>query len=234
MQDGIPTNFHYVLSYESERTILVRHEAYTYEFPKDLPAPKTLYLSSRAETVGDTYYEDLMSFLEKNPDVFFAFQPGTFQIKARATKLARVYARSNIFFCNKEESARILEKTHLSIMERLKGLAALGPDIVVMTDGRNGAYAYDGKSVLKVPMYPDLREPVERTGAGDAFASTVTTALSLGKPLEEALLWGPINSMSVVQKVGAQAGLLTQEELLKYLDRAPSSYNVETYTEANT
>jgi sugar/nucleoside kinase (ribokinase family) len=75
-------------------------------------------------------------------------------------------------------------------------------------------------------MYPDERGPFERTGAGDAFASTVAAALALGKPLEEALLWGPINSMSVVQEVGAQKGLLTREALLSYLDKAPASYTV--------
>jgi len=73
-----------------------------------------------------------------------------------------------------------------------------------------------------MPVYP--HDPYERTGAGDAFASTVSVALLKGKTLAEALTWGPINSMSVVQYVGAQEGLLTQSKLQEYLDKANASY----------
>jgi sugar/nucleoside kinase (ribokinase family) len=224
MQEGVPTNHHYVLSYESERTILVKHEAYQYEFPKDLPAPKTLYISSLGESVGDEYYSAIADFADAHKDMFVAFQPGTFQMKIGIERLKRIYKRSNIFFCNKEEAARILKREDLDILGRMKGLMELGPKIVVVTDGRNGAYAYDGTNAYRIPMYPDPRKPVERTGAGDAFSSTTTVALTLGKPLSEALLWGPINAMCVVQDIGAQRGLLSKDALEKYLGDAPKEY----------
>jgi sugar/nucleoside kinase (ribokinase family) len=110
----------------------------------------------------------------------------------------------------------------------LEKFSAFGPKIVAITDGRRGAYAYDGSRMLRVPMYPDSRPPYERTGAGDAFASTITSALALGKPLEEALLWGPINAMAKVQKIGGHEGLLTRPELEKYLAEAPPEYKLET------
>jgi len=72
--------------------------------------------------------------------------------------------------------------------------------------------------------YPDPKPPYERTGAGDAFSSTFVTALALGKDVRTALRWAPINSMSVVQQVGARAGLLTVAELEKYLASAPADY----------
>ena len=221
---GIPTNHHYVLSYESERTILVKHEAYRYELPKHLPVPKTLYLSSlRQGTEG--YHDEIATFAEQHPDIFLVFQPGTFQMKLGTEKLARIYKRTNLFVVNKEESERILNlpaPQELSVL--FKGLHALGPKNVIITDGRNGAHASDGTRVLFVPMYPDSRKPYERTGAGDAFASTVAAALTIGKPFEEALLWGPINSMSVVQDLGAQRGLLTRAKLEEYLSAAPAEY----------
>jgi ribokinase len=71
-----------------------------------------------------------------------------------------------------------------------------------------------------MPIYPDIAEPVDRTGAGDAFASTFVAALARGNSIEGALQWAPINSMSVCQKVGAQAGLLTEEKLSDYLQKA--------------
>ena len=73
-------------------------------------------------------------------------------------------------------------------------------------------------------MYPDPAPPVERTGAGDSFSSTFTTALALGLPVEQALMWGPINSMNVVQYVGAQKGLLTRKKLEEWLAKAPTYY----------
>jgi sugar/nucleoside kinase (ribokinase family) len=78
-------------------------------------------------------------------------------------------------------------------------------------------------------MYPDPQPPQNRTGAGDAMTSTVVVALALGLPLREALLWGPINSMSVVQYVGAQKGLLTREKIENYLANAPETYRVESF-----
>jgi ribokinase len=75
-----------------------------------------------------------------------------------------------------------------------------------------------------MPMYPDPADPVDRTGAGDAFASTFTSAIALGLSPEEALAWGPINSMSVVQYIGAQAGLLTRAQLEAFLKNRPAEY----------
>jgi ribokinase len=76
-----------------------------------------------------------------------------------------------------------------------------------------------------MPLYPDPAAPVDRTGAGDAFASTLTAALVKGMSLEDALRWAPINSMSVVQEVGAQAGLLKEKQLLEWLHHAPRNYH---------
>jgi sugar/nucleoside kinase (ribokinase family) len=68
---------------------------------------------------------------------------------------------------------------------------------------------------------------VEITGAGDAFASSVTVALSLGLPFEEALLWGPVNSSAVIQEIGAQRGLLTRAQLEHNLKNPPGEYQLK-------
>jgi len=224
-EPGKKTNYHYVLWYGSERTILVKHEEYTYTVPDVAESPKWVYLSSLSEN-SLPYHEALVAFLEKHPSTKLAFQPGTFQMKLGKEKLSSLYKRSALFFCNKEEAMRILDTPHDEIGSLLEDMRALGPEVVVITDGREGAYAYDGTRKMHVPMYPDSRAPFERTGAGDSFASTVAAALSLGKSLEEALLWGPVNSMSVVQEVGAQAGLLTREKLEQYLADAPPEYKI--------
>jgi sugar/nucleoside kinase (ribokinase family) len=75
-----------------------------------------------------------------------------------------------------------------------------------------------------MPMYPDPKPPVDRTGAGDSFSSTFTSAIILGHNVPTALSWGPINSMSVVQYIGAQAGLLSRDKIEEYLKQAPDFY----------
>jgi len=154
--------------------------------------------------------------------VQLAFQPGSFQIKLGYEALQPVYEVSDLFFCNREEAMRILNTADREITNLLKGIHALGPHVVVITDGPEGAYAFDGNEVWFMPPYPDPAPPVDRTGAGDSFASTFTCALALGKSVPEALQWAPINSASVVQHIGAQRGLLRRDELEAWLAKAPS------------
>lgn len=228
-EPGKQTNYHYVLWYGDERTILVKHEEYAYEVPTLDHEPKWIYLSSLAAN-SLPYHQALMRMLDTLPNTRLAFQPGTFQMKLGADQLLPLYKRSDLFVCNKEEAARILELSNVpEIGFLLDGIRALGPAIVIITDGTKGAYALAGDRRLYIPAYPDTRAPYERTGAGDAFASTVASALALGVPLEEALMWGPINSMSVVQDVGAQRGLLTRAQLEGYLHAAPSEYRLSEF-----
>jgi ribokinase len=133
-----------------------------------------------------------------------------------------VYEITDVFFCNKEEAQRILKNQEKDIKTLLQSIKNLGPKTVIITDGIDGAYAYDGTDFWFMSIYPHT--PFERTGAGDAFASTLTSALALGKTLEEALRWAPINSMSVVQKIGAQEGLLTRKALEEFLAKAPEDF----------
>ncbi len=226
--EDVPTNAHYVLWFQAERTILIKHNKFPYRFP-EFPAPHFLYLSSLAHSAG-VIHDELAKWLPEHPETKLIFQPGTFQIKIGTEILAQIYKHTELFVCNKEEAELILKyDTPQSFPTLLQGLAKLGPKIVVVTDGPNGAIAFDGTEMLHVPMYPDTREPIDRTGAGDAFTSTVGVALALGKPLREALLWGPVNSMSVVQKVGAQEGLLSRQAIETYLAHAPEDYKVTTF-----
>ena len=134
------------------------------------------------------------------------------------------YKRAEVFFCNVEEAQSILKTEENDIKKLLKEIKNLGPKIVSITDGPNGAYTYDGEEMLKIQSYPSPKHPYERTGAGDAYSSTFTCALILGKTVSEALSWGPINSMSVIQQVGSQKGLLNMAKLKEYLKKAPKEY----------
>ena len=224
IHEGKKTNYHYVLRHGPERVILIQHEKYPYSLPDFQVPPRYLYFSSVGEH-GIEFHHEIARYVAEHAETKLVFQPGTFQIKLGAEALKDVYENTEIFFCNKEESQEILKTTEQHIPTLIRGLRALGPKLAVITDGSKGAYVIDEHDqAWHMPMYPDPADPVDRTGAGDSFASTFTAAIILGKSPEEALAWGPINSMSVVQKVGAQAGLLTLAELEQYLANRPAEY----------
>ncbi len=222
---GKKSNYHYVLWYKEERTILIRHEEYDYHWPHLRPSemPKWLYFSSISEHAL-AYHDQVADWLDDHEAVKLAFQPGTFQIEAGAERLKRIYDHTEVLILNREEAAQVGGGQSEDINNLFDHLHRLGPKVVVITDGPKGAYASDGQQRLQMPLYPDPAPPVDRTGAGDSFASTFVAAIIKGNTVEGALQWAPINSMSVVQKVGAQAGLLKEKELEAYLRKSPDWY----------
>lgn len=221
----IKTNYHYVLWYGPERTILIKHEIYPYTLP-EINTPRWIYFSSVNETAFP-FHNIMADYLEAHTDIKFAFQPGKFEIKLGKEKLERLYKRADAFFCNVEESHTILGKSAgTDIKELLLGIHLLGPQTVVITDGPRGAYGADETGIYFAPPFNPEELAFERTGAGDAFASATTSALALGKTLSEALSWGSVNGMSVCRYVGAQKGLLTQEQLKTELLKKPD-YKVQ-------
>ena len=231
IEKGKKTNYHYVLWYDVDRTILIKHESFDRELlktklSKKCNIPTWIYLSSLGEN-SLPFHGEIGEYLKEHSEIKLAFQPGTFQIKFGTQALKDIYARTEIFFCNLEEAEKILGIENKDVLTLSKGIHALGPKMVSISDGPNGAYLYFNDELWSIPIYPDIAPPLDRTGAGDAFSSTITTALALGKSPTEALAWGPINSMSVVQEIGAQRGLLSREKLEEYLKKAPENYKAK-------
>lgn len=227
---GKISNYHYVLWYKDERTILIKHEEYKYHWPHLRPdeMPKWIYFSSISKN-AEKFHDELSDWLSIHTDVKLAFQPGTFQINMGAKRLAALYERTEVLAVNREEAVQITNGDYKDIHGLFDALHALGPKIVVISDGPDGAYASDGSQRLQMPIYPDPSPPYERTGAGDAFTSTFVAALIHGSDIEGALQWGPINSMSVVQYVGAQKGLLSQNKLNTLLKNSPKWYRAKAF-----
>jgi ribokinase len=225
ISDKYPTNYHYVLRYEAERTILVKHAPFDYTLPGDEDKVDFLYFSSISDHALP-FHDEVVSWLGKHTEAKLAFQPGTFQIKAGRERLKEVYKNTEIFFSNLEEAQTILETDEKDIKKLHDMMRDLGPKYVVITDGPNGLTGSDGEKYYSLPMFPDIKAPVDRTGAGDATCSTITAMMATGIPFTEALRYGPINSMNVVQYIGAQTGLLSKEKIEEYLNTAPENYKV--------
>ncbi len=223
---GKISNYHYVLWFKDERTILIKHEEYDYHWPRFRKSdiPKWVYFSSISKNALP-YHDEVVEWLHEHPDVKLAFQPGTFQIDAGVERLKALYERTEVVVLNREEAVTVTGGEYHDLHDLINRLHGIGPKIVVVTDGPDGAYASDGPNRFKMPNYPDPAPPLERTGAGDSFASAFVAALAKGANLEAALLWAPINSMNVVQHVGAQEGLLTSDQIDYYLRNAPEWYH---------
>jgi sugar/nucleoside kinase (ribokinase family) len=229
---GKKTNYHYVLWYDKDRTILVKHEEFKYELPtKEIP--KWLYLSSLGGHTEE-FHDEIADYIEKHSETKLVFQPGTFQMKLGVPRLSRIYKNCEIFFCNVEEAERILNlppqegtEKNVHVKSLFNAIHALGPKIVIITDGPNGSYGSDGQKQFFLPAYPDQKPAYERTGAGDCFASTTTVGIIQGKTLEEGMKWGSINSMSVVQEIGAQKGLLKKDKIEEFMKVAPEGWGAQ-------
>lgn len=209
-----PTNQSFIINFQGERTILIHHNHRHYVLPK-LPPSRWVYLTSMGE--GSARVFPALARHLKQKKIKLGFNPGTFQLKLGAAKLKGMLKLSDALFLNVEEAARLLGKPAAKDWHTLSGgLQKLGPKIIVITDGQNGAHAWDGARCFSMPIL--TRAPVvERTGAGDAFASGFVGALLYGETVSEALRWGTFNSASVIGQIGPQAGLLTLREMKRQL-----------------
>jgi sugar/nucleoside kinase (ribokinase family) len=222
---SLPTNYHFVLNFHAERTILIKHQDYEYYDPRKLDKKTDwLYFSSIGEHAV-SMHDKVADYLKRHPNVRMGFNPGTFQLRFGVKRLREIYKHTYVLFLNREEGELVVgKKEGTPIKELFAALHKLGPKIVCITDGPDGAYASDGVSSWFMPPYPDPRPPVSRTGAGDAFSTGFLCALIYGLPVHEALRWAPIESMHVVQFFGAQAGLLSKPALASLLKKAPKKY----------
>lgn len=209
--------FGVVINYQGERTILSYYPESTSEFPinADIDA-EWIYLTTAGANFED-FYKSAVDWAI-NHQVKIGFNPGTRQLKAGREAIQFVLDKTEAIFLNKEEAAKLLDLPPDDTKKLLSGLKELGPKIVVITDGPDGTYCFDGNQYLYMPI---INAPVvERTGAGDAFGSGFLAGYIKRKPLEECLMWGTVNSASVLGFIGPQAGLLKEADLVKWLDKA--------------
>ncbi|MBI3952568.1 MAG: carbohydrate kinase family protein [Candidatus Doudnabacteria bacterium] len=208
------TNFHFVLSFQAERTILIKHNKFVYKLPKNLDT-EWMYFSSMAAGT-EKFHKEFERFLNKHSKIKLAFNPGTFQMRMGVSKLRGIYKRTEILFLNKEEAQLVLKMQTRNIKTLLAGMHKIGAKIAVITDGRQGSYASNGSGkVWYLDEFPGAK--IEATGAGDAYGTAFTAAISYGKSLAEAMAWGTVNAGHVVMFVGPHKGLQTKEQIEHYL-----------------
>src|SRR3989344_8882524 len=225
-QPTATSNYSTVIRYGGERTIFTYHAPRSYEFPVHLPVTPWIYLTSMGETF-QPFYNHILDFLNTNKDagIKLAFNPGSRQMRVGLDVLKPVLELCYIIYVNRQKAEKLtnFEDSHNKEKELLENLSNLGPKVCIVTDGAGGSYIYDSlnKKFYKAGVLPV--DAYERTGAGDAYGAGCISALIKGKSIQEALLWGTVNSASVIGYVGSQKGLLRIDDLPDWMDRAKSS-----------
>lgn len=240
IQDAkISTGFSIILvSFQGDRTVLAHRGANAMIKKSDInfDAIKNAKLLYIAPMNGDStkVLDDIATFANEN-NVYVCFNAGSSSIKKGFNYLKKILGNANIVVMNKEEASLATqiqvrpdtrdikyseELIHPDVKEMFKKLKVRDYQIIVITDGGKGAYAYDGKDYYYCPVFDG---PIVSTlGAGDAFASTFCAALSkTNANIGKALMYASVNSAGVVSKFGATEGLLTFDEIESKLKSNP-------------
>ncbi|MEK7500541.1 MAG: carbohydrate kinase family protein [Patescibacteria group bacterium] len=139
-----------------------------------------------------------------------AMNPSANQIKLGLESLAGILKRLSVLIMNREEGAYL---TGLNFKNEEKIFGCLDEyvdGVVVLTDGSSGAWVSDGQAIYRAGIYKE-KSIVDRTGAGDAFGSGFAASLMMSNNIERAIRLASANATSVVEHVGAKAGILTKE-----------------------
>jgi ribokinase len=212
-----------ITTFTGERTILVHRGAARELGEDDIPwdeleRTEWMYVGALA---GQSWrlYPKLANFAGEH-GIKLALNLGTSQIDQGLDEYGELLSSTYIIFQNVEEMRRLTgvapERGDRDEREICRLLHERGVDLVVMTDGPRGAMASDGRAFYTVPAY---ETEIESTvGAGDAFAAGCISALWRGNSVPDALRLAAANAASVCSHTGANAGILTWEEALQFVD----------------
>ena len=208
------TGLSVILNFGKDRIIFSHHETRNHVFAPPSIQPDLIYLTS----VGDSWkeaYESVIEFAQQT-NAQLAFSPGSKQIENVSDIIIKTLSKTTLLFVNKQEANRILKhvgEESDDMKAILANLALLGPKIVSVTDGERGAFARsaDGQFFTIAALPND--NAINKAGAGDAYASGFLTSYLLGHDIPAAMGWGGHNASSVMKKIGAQDGLLRENEM---------------------
>jgi len=212
------TRYSVVLNFQGERTILSYHGKRKYTWPSKTPTTNWIYYTGLSEGFKKLQSK-MLKFLLEHPDIRLAFNPGSYQIKEGMNEVKKIIKKTEILILNLQEAKKILnikltKEENINLI--IKKLLRLGAGEVVITDGQKGAWVGNSK-IWKMGSYPV--EVNAKTGAGDAFSSGYLSARFYGYNIPQSLRWGIANSCGVIQKVGAQNGLLNKKQIKKMTEK---------------
>jgi ribokinase len=189
-----------------DRTILTYKGANDEVSLRDISKFKTkwLYFSSLLGKSFNTQKELAIKLKEKK-GTKVAYNPSSYQIKN--LNILPLLKLTDILILNKEEAEMLLKKYKPNESNSLVGLHKITKGIIVITDKNKPISCYDGNRKYSIKPHNEIKV-VERTGAGDAFASGFVGGQIAGKTITRSLELGIKNSEAVIQHFGAKNNLI--------------------------
>ena len=174
---------------------------------KEIPVKKFKTKWLFLDSLGGHYdlYEKLVNFGVKN-NIKIASNPGGKEIGHGLEKLVSVFKNIDVVSMNQEEAAGLLGVNYAN-GGVAKKLHEFVKDILIITDGPKGSIVIDGGGKEYRAGVPDS-PIIERTGAGDAFASGFVCEYMKSGSIEKAIQFATANASSVVTKFGGKEGIL--------------------------
>ncbi|MGV8171185.1 MAG: carbohydrate kinase family protein [Candidatus Woesearchaeota archaeon] len=167
---------------------------------------KWLYLSSMMKDSFDTQCK--IASYAASKGIKIVYNPSLYIVKNGGRNLKNILKKVDIIIFNKDEARALVIDDTNNLFNLLLEVSKLGPKIVVITDGKNGAYCYTSADETVYSAMPGRVKIVETTGAGDAFASGFMAGIILGKNIEISLKAGMLNAESVISHLGAKNVLM--------------------------
>lgn len=238
-KEDTSTGFSIILvSFQGDRTVLahrganaeIREDEINYDAIKDADLIYVAPLNGESNKV----LEPIVEYAHQQ-GTRICFNAGTTSIKRGFEHIKTILKSAHIVVMNKEEATMTTgiqvrpdtktekfshELIHRDVKKMLTTMKVMDYQIIVITDGGKGAYAYDGQKFYFCPVFPS---PVVSTlGAGDAFASTFCGALERTKlNVGLSLMYASVNSSCVVSEFGATEGLATFDQIEAKLQANP-------------
>jgi ribokinase len=207
IEKGAITGYSIILdSKEKNRTILTYkgvNDTFSWkELKLGKIKTKWLFLTSLLEESFATQ-KKLVTYLAAR-GTKIAFNPSGYLIKRLDLKPILKFCDVLVF--NRDEAELMRKKYKVREKDLLRAIYSLGPKIVVITNKDKRAWAFDGEK--KVSILPHKVKVVERTGAGDAFASGFVAGQILGWDIKKSLGLGLKEGESVLRHFGAKNNLI--------------------------
>ena len=137
----------------------------------------------------------------QNSDAVIVVDTMNLWIETTLPILEKVLLSSNILLINESESFQLTNENN--IKNAAKSLLKMGPEIVVIKKGSRGAELFSLKEHIEVGAYP-VKNVVDPTGAGDAFAGAFTASLADEESNETALLQASASASISIESFGVE------------------------------
>ncbi|MFC1769198.1 carbohydrate kinase family protein [Nanoarchaeota archaeon] len=160
--------------------------------------------------------EKISEFAKKNK-IKIMLNASSYLARKGPKFLKKILNNTKILILNLEESKMMVGSGSTEVL--LRKLRDLGPEIVIITDGKHGVHVYDGEKIFYGK--PHNIKILETTGAGDAFASGFLYGYISKNNISDGIRCGVTEAESVIQHHGAKNKLLRKKEMNSLLKRNP-------------